>query len=84
MAKCILSPLLSSLGFTSEIARALVVLSIGAGAMVASHVNDSFFWVVTQMSRMDVKTGYKLHSLGSLILGLSSALIIWILGLFLI
>ncbi|UCH14664.1 MAG: GntP family permease [Bacteroidales bacterium] len=81
---CILSPLLSSLGFTSEIAKALVVLSIGAGAMVASHVNDSFFWVVTQMSRMDVKTGYRLHSLGSLILGLSSAIAIWILSLFLI
>jgi GntP family gluconate:H+ symporter len=80
---CILSPLLSSLGFTSEIAKALVVVSIGAGAMVVSHVNDSYFWVVTQMSRMDVKTGYKLHSLGSLVLGLSAAFIIWILSLFL-
>jgi GntP family gluconate:H+ symporter len=80
----ILSPLLSSMGFTTDIAKALMVLSIGAGAMVTSHANDSFFWVVTQMSHMDVNTGYKLQSLGTLILGLSAAVIIWILSLFLV
>jgi len=80
----ILSPLVASLGFTSEIAQALVVLSIGAGAMVTSHANDSFFWVVTQMSGMDVKTGYKLQSLGTLILGVSAAVVIWVFSLVLI
>jgi GntP family gluconate:H+ symporter len=34
------------------------------------------------MSHMDVKTGYRLHSLGTLILGVSAAIIIWIIGLF--
>ncbi len=77
----LLSPLLPSMGFTTELAKALMVLSIGAGAMVTSHANDSFFWVVTQMSRMDVKTGYKLQSLGTGILGVSAAGVIWILGL---
>ncbi len=77
----ILSPLMPSLGFTSEMAKALIVLSIGAGAMVMSHANDSFFWVMTQMSRMDVKTGYKLQSLGTVILGVSAATIIWIFSL---
>jgi GntP family gluconate:H+ symporter len=77
----ILSPLLASMGFTSELAKALMVLSIGAGSMVTSHANDSFFWVVTQMSRMDVKTGYKLQSLGTGILGISAAIVIWIVGL---
>ncbi len=80
----ILSPLMSSLGFTTEMAKALMVLSIGAGALVVSHANDSFFWVVTQMSHMDVKTGYKLQSLGTLVLGVSAALIIWIFSLFII
>jgi GntP family gluconate:H+ symporter len=74
----IIAPLLSSLGFDSEVARPLIVLAIGAGAMVVSHANDSFFWVVTQMSGMDVKTGYKLQSVGTLILGVSAALVIWI------
>jgi GntP family gluconate:H+ symporter len=77
----ILSPLLPSMGFTSEMAKVLVVLSIGAGSMVTSHANDSFFWVVTQMSRMDVKTGYKLQSLGTGIVGISAAVVIWIVGL---
>ncbi len=77
----ILSPLLPSMGFTSELGKALMVLSIGAGSMVCSHANDSFFWVVTQMSRMDVKTGYKLQSLGTAILGISASVVIWIIGL---
>lgn len=55
-----------------------MVLSIGAGAMVVSHANDSFFWVLTQMSRMDVRTGYKLQSVGTLILGVSAAVVLWI------
>jgi GntP family gluconate:H+ symporter len=54
----LMSPLMSSLGFETGIARAIVVLSIAAGAMVVSHANDSFFWVITQMAKMDVKTGY--------------------------
>ena len=74
----IIAPLLSSLGFSSEIAKALIVLAIGSGAMVVSHANDSFFWVVTQMSRMDVKTGYKLQSAGTLILGASAGIVLWI------
>ncbi len=43
----LLSPLMGSLGFDGALARAFVVLAIGAGSMVASHVNDSYFWVVT-------------------------------------
>jgi hypothetical protein len=30
------------------------------------------------MSRMDVKTGYKLQSTGTLVLGTSAALVLWI------
>jgi len=66
------------MGFSSEVSKSLVVLAIGAGAMVVSHANDSFFWVVTQMSGMDVKTGYKLQSTGTLLLGLSAGIVIWI------
>lgn len=74
----IIAPLLPSMGFSSEVGKSLMVLSIGAGAMVVSHANDSFFWVVTQMSHMDIKTGYKLQSLGTLILGSIAGLTLWI------
>ena len=43
----LMAPLMATLGLDSETARALVVVSIGAGAMVVSHANDSYFWVVT-------------------------------------
>jgi len=46
--------------------------------MVFSHANDSFFWVVTQMSGMDVKTGYRLFSFGTFVLGTSAATILFI------
>ncbi len=78
----LMAPLLGPLGFTSALAKALVTVAIGAGSMVVSHANDSYFWVVTQFSNMDVKTGYKLQTLGSLIQGLVSALTVWIISIF--
>jgi GntP family gluconate:H+ symporter len=80
----LMTPLMSSLGFESAVAKALVVSSIAAGAMVVSHANDSLFWVVTQMSKMDVKTGYKLHTVGTLIIGVTSGLAVWVLSLILL
>lgn len=74
----IIMPMMSSLGFDSEIQKALVVIVIGAGSAVVSHANDSFFWVVTQMSGMNVKTGYRLFSLGSGLLGLTGAITVFI------
>ena len=74
----IIMPMMPSLGFDSEIQKALVVIVIGAGSAVVSHANDSFFWVVTQMSGMNVKTGYRLFSLGSGILGLTGAIAVFI------
>jgi len=83
-AASIMCPIMEPMGFASEIAKTLVVLSISSGAMVVSHANDSFFWVVTQMSRMDVKTGYKLQTLGTLVTGLTAITITWIISLILI
>ena len=74
----IMMPMMSTLGFVGEIEKAMVVIAIGAGSMVFSHANDSFFWVVTQMSGMDVKTGYRLFSFGTFILGTAAATILFI------
>ena len=75
----IMVSLMPGLGYTGEWDKVLVVLAIGAGSMVVSHANDSFFWVVTQMTGMDVKTGYRLHTLGSLILGITAMITLFIL-----
>ncbi len=80
----IVAPLLASLGLDSETAKALAVVAIGAGSMVISHANDSYFWVVTQFSGMSVRQGYQLQSLGTLIQGTTAAIAVVVLGIFLI
>ncbi|MCG6912384.1 GntP family permease [bacterium BMS3Abin03] len=74
----IMMPMMNTLGFVGEIEKAMVVIAIGAGSAVFSHANDSFFWVVTQLSGIDVKSGYRLYSLGTFILGTSAAIILYI------
>ncbi len=73
----IMLPLLEPLGLDSATARALTVVTIGAGSMVVSHANDSYFWVVTGFSKMTVKQGYKLQTVGSLVQGCASLVVLW-------
>jgi GntP family gluconate:H+ symporter len=77
----IVAPLLGTLGLESPTARALAVIAIGAGSMVVSHANDSYFWVVTGLSKMSVKQGYKLQTLGTLVEGCAAAVTLWIISL---
>ncbi|MBN1803676.1 MAG: GntP family permease [Sedimentisphaerales bacterium] len=77
----IIAPLLGTLGLETTTAKALVVVAIGAGSMVVSHANDSYFWVVTGLSGMSVKQGYKLQTLGTLVEGVAAAITLWIISL---
>ena len=69
---------MGALGFDGEWEKAMVVIAIGAGSAVVSHANDSFFWVVSQLCGMDVKTAYRLHTLGTFVLGTSAAVFLYI------
>ncbi|MBT6999845.1 MAG: GntP family permease, partial [Prolixibacteraceae bacterium] len=80
----LMAPLIPSLGLDSDLARALVVVAIGSGAMIASHANDSYFWVVTQMSGMNVNQGYRLQTIGTLLVGLCTGFAVWILSLWIL
>ncbi|EAR14061.1 GntP family permease [Robiginitalea biformata] len=73
----IIAPMLGSLGFETAIDKALVVSAIGAGAMVVSHANDSGFWILTQFSGIDVKTGYRVYTFGTLVVGTFAALLVF-------
>jgi gluconate:H+ symporter, GntP family len=77
----LIAPLLSTIGLDSLNGKVLAVMATGAGAMTISHANDSYFWVVTQFSGMDVKTGLKTHTMGTLIQGVSSIIFIYLLTL---
>lgn len=72
----IIAPLISTLGLETEVSKSLVVLAIGAGAMTVSHVNDSYFWVVSQFSGLNVKTALKSHSVATLIQGITAIILI--------
>ena len=60
------------------------VMAIGAGAMTVSHANDSFFWVVTQFSRMPVAVAYRAQTVATLIQGLAGIITVWLLSLVLL
>ena len=72
----IIAPMMSVLGLDSEISRALAVLAIGAGALTVSHINDSYFWVVSQFSGMDTKTTLKSHTIATFIQGIAAILLL--------
>ena len=71
-------PLLPLLGLDSEMGKIWTIMALGVGSMTVSHANDSYFWIVTQMSGMDVKTAYKTHTIGTFIQGFTGLLVILI------
>lgn len=76
----IAAPMLEPLGLATPAGRALAVVAIGAGSMVVSHANDSYFWIVTQLCKMTVRQGYKLQTLGTLVQGIAAAATVWFVG----
>ncbi|MEL4279554.1 MULTISPECIES: GntP family permease [Shewanella] len=80
----LVAPMLGDIGLGSDMGRVLTVMAIGAGAMTVSHANDSFFWVVTQFSRMSVKQAYKAQTMATLIQGVTAMLTVYVLSLVLL
>lgn len=80
----LVAPMLGQLGLDSEMGRVLTVMAIGAGGMTVSHANDSFFWVVTQFSRMRVSTAYYAQTVATLIQGVVGMATVWLLSLVLL
>lgn len=77
----LIAPMLPTLGIEGALPLALVVMALGAGAMTVSHVNDSFFWVVTQFSGMKVTDAYKAQTMATLLQGITTiivTMIIWL------
>ena len=66
----LVSPLIDQVGVIGEIQKILLITSIGSGAMTVSHFNDSYFWVVTKYSNLEIKEVIKFFSTATLIQGL--------------
>lgn len=80
----IVLPILPSMGLATGLGPVLATLAVGAGSMTVSHANDSYFWVVSQFSGMNVAQAYKLQTVASGIAGVVGIITIWILSLFLV
>ena len=77
----IVAPILPVLGYNTPIEITLVCMAIGAGAMTVSHANDSYFWVVSEFSGLTPDQGYRVQTMGTLVLGIAAIIEIALLSL---
>ena len=82
LTSAMVAPLMPALGFTSEIGKVLVIMAIGAGSMTVSHANDSYFWVVSQFSDMNTQQAYKCQTGVTLVQGITTIVVVFIVSLF--
>ena len=80
----LIAPMIPVLGLDSEAGRILALLSMGAGSMIVSHANDSYFWVITNFSDLDADTTLKVYSSSTVIMGLTVFACIYITSVFIL
>lgn len=78
------APMLSMLGLDSEWGRILAMLSMGAGSMIVSHANDSYFWVVSNFADIDATTNLKVYSTSTIVMGIVVFACVWLTSLFIL
>lgn len=83
-AASIVLPLLPALGLDSENGKLICVLALGAGSMVVSHANDSYFWVIAKFSGIDMKPMLKVYTTATMLMGITAILLTWLLAVFLL
>lgn len=81
-AAAIIAPSLDSFGLDSDAGRIFAVLAVCAGSMVASHANDSYFWVVTKLSNIEMKESMRVFTSATVVMGVVSFACIWAVSLF--
>ena len=75
------APMLSILGLDSEWGKLLAMVAMGAGSMIVSHANDSYFWVVSNFSDIDAGTNLKIYSSSTLVMGIVVFSCVWLTSL---
>jgi gluconate:H+ symporter, GntP family len=83
-AASILSSMTGNLGFSGETGKMLVMLALGAGSMIASHANDSYFWVITNFSKIEADDTLKVYSTATIVMGLTAFVVVFMLSLLLL
>ncbi len=67
--------------FNDSMAITCLVLAIGAGAMLVSHSNDSYFWIVSRFSNFTMKQTLKTFTMATFIQGITALMVILIIYL---
>jgi GntP family gluconate:H+ symporter len=75
------APMLSMLGLDTEWGKLLVMLSMGAGSMIVSHANDSYFWVISNFSDIEPDTTLKVYSSSTIVMGIVVFACVWLTSL---
>lgn len=78
----IVAPLLASIGLDTEEGHLLALSAAGAGSMLFSHTNDSYFWVISKFSALDTATTLRAHSTVSALMAITAFLSVWIASFF--
>jgi GntP family gluconate:H+ symporter len=68
----LLVPLTSSAGFDTTAELSSLVIAIGGGAMVVSHANDAYFWVVSQFGGIPPKDAFRSYTLITALQGVTA------------
>jgi len=77
-------PMLQMLGLDSEWGRILTMLAMGAGSMIASHANDSYFWVISNFAGLDINTTLRVYSTSTIVMGIVVFAFVWAASLILL
>ncbi len=80
----LMAHLLPAMGLSTGFGPTLTTAAIACGSMVFSHVNDAYFWVITQMSGMSIAQGYRLVTVPSVIAGVTGIAAVVVLSLILL
>ena len=80
VATSILSPIAVIAGFKEPLQLSLLLGATAAGAMMVSHANDAYFWVIAQFSGLSMQETYRSFSLMSIVLSISSLLFVLLLA----
>lgn len=72
-------PMLSSLGLDHTMGKVFTVLAMGAGSMMVSHANDSYFWVISRFSGVGMNVMLRVYTVATLVMGLVAIGMIYLL-----
>lgn len=77
-----IAPMAGMLGLDSESGRLFSMLSMGAGSMIVSHANDSYFWVISNFGGVDPTSNLKVYSTSTIVMGITVFACVWVTSMF--